>query len=87
MYAEPVDGYWPLWLLVSIVVGVTFAIASVWWYGLMVGVLCYFGLGFSLQKFGVNIFGKETLVSQQRSSTFRTCICCEQPVKEIRTER
>ena len=83
VYAEPVDGYWPLWLLISLVAGVVTWFYSSFAVGALVAAGLYVAVGYGLQRAGLNIFGAERRVSQQRSSSFRTCICCQQTVKEV----
>jgi hypothetical protein len=83
VYAEPEDGYWPVWLLLTLIT------AGLIWYwfsfpaGLAVAVV-FFGVGgYLLQRLGVNIFGSKRMVEQQRRSTHFNCISCGQPAKEV----
>lgn len=83
VYAEPEDGYWPLWLAISLAVG-----AVTWYYssfilGALIALALHFGGGYGLQRAGLNIFGRERRVTYPRTSSFRTCICCQQTVKEV----
>jgi hypothetical protein len=87
VYAEPLDGYWPLWLLATLVAGVVTWYVTTWWIGILLTVLMYAVGGYQLQRAGLNIFGSESLVTRPRSSSYRTCIRCQQPVKEIKIER
>jgi len=87
VYAEPIDGYWPLWLLIALVAGAVVWYLTTWWIGILLAILLYGLGGYQLQKSGINIFGKESLVTQPRSSSYRTCIQCQQPVKEIQVAR
>ena len=84
VYAEPVDGYWPLWLAIALIVGLVAWSMTVWWFGFFTTILVFAAGGFWLQKKGYNIFGTESMVTHERSSSYRTCICCQQPTKEIK---
>jgi hypothetical protein len=83
VYAEPEDGYWPVWLILTLIT------AGLIWYwfsfpaGLVVAVV-FFGVGgYLLQRLGVNIFGSKRMVEQQRRSTHYNCISCGLPAKEV----
>ena len=92
VYAEPVDGYWPLWLGISLVVSLIGCYFAIWWFGFFKAML--FGIflaiavfvagGYWLQRKGFNIFGTEAMVTHERSSSYRTCIRCQQTTKEIK---
>lgn len=86
IYAEPVDGYWPLWLAIAIIVGLVAWYMTVWWFGLLIAILVFVAGGFLLQKKGVNIFGTELIVTHEQSSSYRICILCQQPTKEIKAK-
>ncbi len=86
VYAEPVDGYWPFWLVISIIVGMLVWSLTLWWFGVFFGILLFTAGGYGLQKKGFNIFGSESIVTHERTSCYRTCIRCQQPAKEIKTE-
>jgi hypothetical protein len=84
VYAEPEDGYWPGWLLLSVTVG-----ACVWFFSsILSGVLSGIGLfllgGGLLHMVGVNIFGWQRMVEHPRKSTFHSCISCGEIVKQVR---
>ena len=82
-YVEPEDGYWPALLVAVLVVGAvawyctSFLIAA----GMSIGIFAL--AGFLLHRKGVNIFGREKRVTQSRVSSYRTCIGCGKPVKEV----
>lgn len=80
---EPIDGYWPLWLLVTLAGSI-----ALWFYtnglaALIAFVGMYGGIGAIMQSMGLNIFGVERKVAMQRVSNFHSCICCQQPVKVV----
>jgi hypothetical protein len=83
VFVEPLDGYWPLWLIVAILAG------GLTWYNasflaaLFTAMALFVIGGYLLHRFAVNIFGGERRVIQQRTSTYHTCICCKQPVREL----
>ncbi len=82
-YLEPFDGYWPLWLLVTIIASIVFWLYTNWLAALIAFVGLYGGLGAIMQSMGLNIFGIERKVVMQRVSNYHSCICCEQPVKVV----
>jgi hypothetical protein len=86
IYAEPVDGYWPLWLGIALFVGLIIWYFTVWWFGFFLAISVFVAGGLWLQKKGFNIFGTEAMVTHERSSSYRTCIRCQQPTKEIKPE-
>ena len=94
VYAEPVDGYWPLWLGIALVVGLIGWYFTIAWFEFFKAMLFGFFLAISvfvaggrwLQKQGFNIFGTEAMVTHERSSSYRTCIRCQQTTKEIKPE-
>ena len=83
VYAEPQDGYWPAWLVL------TFMAGAVTWYftsflvAAGIAIAIYAAGGFSLHRAGINIFGRERKVEYQRRSSYHTCINCKQRVKEV----
>ena len=81
-YDEPVDGYWPAWLLASIFMGLLAAWYINWSSALIVFAGMYAGLGYLLQSMDVNIFGKLRRASMERSSEVHSCICCSSPTKK-----
>jgi hypothetical protein len=86
IYSEPVDGYWPFWLGIAFVAGLFAWYFTTLWFGFFFAILVFAAGGTWLQKNGFNIFGTESMVTHERSSTYRTCIRCQQPAKEIKTE-
>ena len=85
VYAEPVDGYWPLWLGIALVVALMIDwYFRVLFYGFFIAIALFVAGGFWLQKKGFNIFGTEAMVTHERSSYYRTCIRCQQTTKEIK---
>jgi hypothetical protein len=83
VYAEPEDGYWPLLLIASLVVGALTWILNSFLAALLIWVGGFAGGAYALHRAGVNVFGREKQVTQQRSSAYHTCTCCQQPVKQI----
>lgn len=84
VYLEPEDGYWPLLFVSSLVVAILTWIASSFLPALLVGFVAFTGVAYALRRIDVNVFGKVHEVSQPRTSAYHTCICCQQPAKEIR---
>jgi hypothetical protein len=87
VYIEPEDGYWPLLLIGSLVLSVLTWIASSFSAGLLIGLAAFGGGAYALHRAGVNVFGRENEITQPRSSVYHTCICCQQPVREIQESR
>lgn len=82
-FAEPEDGYWPALLLFALVlILILWFFVSFWW-ALVIAIGVYFGGGYALQRAGVNLFGRTREVEFQRKSSYYTCVCCQQPVKEL----
>lgn len=81
-YLEPVDGYWPAWLIVSLVL----SLISLWYFGwrsaLIAFVGLYVGLGYVLHSMDLNIFGKQRRVTMDRTTEIHRCICCSEPAKK-----
>ena len=83
VYWEPVDGYWPLWLLLSVIAG------AVVWYNttaiaaLLTTIGLYAGAGYLMQSAGINIFGKSKRVELQQSRKVYSCNRCNQRSKQI----
>jgi len=82
-YMEPIDGYWPGWLVASLVLSVLVWIYSTWLAALITLIGVYAGLGYVLQAMGFNLFGRTRLVALQRVTQYHSCICCEQTVKKV----
>jgi hypothetical protein len=83
VFVEPLDGYWPVWLAVSLIVG-----GVTWYYSsflaaLIAAMALFLIGGILIHKLGINIFGGERRVVEERTSTYYTCICCKQQVKEV----
>lgn len=83
VYAEPEDGYWPGWLIVTLLV-----FGCVWYFSFLQAAAWtaagVFVLGGGLlQLLGVNIFGRNRIVEQQRKSTYHSCISCGEVVRQI----
>lgn len=83
VYAEPEDGYWPAWLAVVLI-----AAAATWYFTSFLvatgtAIIAFILGGFLLHRAGMNIFGRDRKVEQQRKSTFHCCISCQQPAKEV----
>jgi hypothetical protein len=88
VYLEPEDGYWPLVLLISVVVGaLTWILTFSFWTAVVILLGGFAGGAYALQRAGVNVFGRENEVKQARTTSYHTCICCQQPVREIRGAR
>jgi hypothetical protein len=88
VYLEPEDGYWPLLLFISFTIAVLIGIAT--WSFLAAMVILFGGFAgcaYALERAGVNVFGRENKVTQPRTTSHYTCICCHQPVREIRALR
>jgi hypothetical protein len=83
VYLEPEDGYWPLLLLLSVLVAVlawilhSFLAATLFLFGIFAAGACV------LRYAGVNVFGRKNEVRRNRSSVYHKCIRCEQRVKTI----
>lgn len=81
-YIEPVDGYWPAWLVASLLM----SLLSGWYFGwksaLIVLIGLYAGVGYILQSMEINIFGKHRRVTMDRSTDVHACICCQSPTKK-----
>jgi len=82
-YKEPIDGYWPAWLLASILISIWVLWRTTWIAGGLTFLCLYVGLGFLLQFVGLNIFGKERSVALPRSTTSYSCVRCMQPAKPV----
>jgi hypothetical protein len=83
LYMEPIDGYWPLWLVVTLVASVALGNYTTIIAGVLTFLGLYFGLGYILQLVGYNIFGKERQVELRRISKVHTCLQCNQPAKVV----
>ncbi len=83
VYAEPEDGYWPAWLILILLVAVVTWYFTSFLVAAGVAIVIYCGGGYLLQRLGINVFGREREVEYQRRSSFHTCICCKQPIKEL----
>jgi hypothetical protein len=83
-FVEPLDGYWPLWLVASLIVG-----GLTWYYGANFAAGAWTALalfilgGFLIHRAGINIFGGERRIVEERTTTYYSCLRCKQPVKEI----
>ncbi|MFM8570061.1 MAG: hypothetical protein ACKOAU_00550 [Pirellula sp.] len=81
-YIEPVDGYWPAWLVISVVLSMIVG----WYFGWKSAMIAFLGLypgmGFVLQSMDINIFGKQRKVVMDRTSEVHLCICCSKPTKK-----
>jgi hypothetical protein len=82
-YKEPIDGYWPLWLMLALTASILVGIYTTVTAGVLSFLGLYLGLGYIFQSAGFNIFGRERLVELQRVSKVHTCISCEQPTKTV----
>ncbi|TWU33842.1 hypothetical protein [Novipirellula artificiosorum] len=83
VYAEPEDGYWPGWLLFAII-----AFGCVWYFSsLQAAAWTAAGVfvlgGGLLHMLGVNVFGRNRIVEQQRKSAYHSCIRCDEVVKQV----
>ena len=86
VYLEPEEGYWPVLLLLTLLLAiVVWAWTSFAW-GLLFAILLYCIGGYLLNRLGINIFGRERKVEHQRKSRIYLCICCHQPVKELKLD-
>lgn len=81
-YLEPLDGYWPAWLLLSLLASLVFGFYFTWSSAFILFVGLYAGIGYILQSMDVNIFGKQRKVSMDRSTDVHLCICCNKPSKK-----
>lgn len=83
IYSEPEDGYWPGWLIVSLV------LFGYLWYRLgfgwaaVIAVVVYWLGGRLLHRLGVNIFGRTREVRFRRRSTYHTCLCCGETARRV----
>jgi len=82
-YLEPLDGYWPAWLGVTLVASLIVWLYSTWLAAFIGWIGLYAGVGYILQSMGFNMFGKQRLVSMQRVSKYHSCIGCSQPAKTV----
>lgn len=83
VYIEPEDGYWPVLLVLVLVLSAfVWAWSSLGWATLF-AIVFYVVVGLLLHRLGVNIFGRERRVEHQRKSLEYHCLCCRQPVKEL----
>ena len=87
VYLEPEDGYWPLLVIASFILAVLTWLASSFSVGVFFGIAAFGGGAYALHRAGINVFGRENEISQPRSSTYHTCICCHQSTREIRDPR
>jgi hypothetical protein len=87
VYFEPEDGYWPLLLIGSLLLAILIWIMSSFVAGLLSWLVIFVGGAYILHRAGVNVFCRELEVARPRSSAYHTCICCQQPVRELRGAR
>lgn len=86
VYLEPEGGYWPALLLLTLLfLVIVWAWTSFAW-GLLFAILLYCVGGYLLHSLGVNIFGRERRVEHQRKSRVYLCLCCQEPVKELKLD-
>jgi hypothetical protein len=85
VFVEPLDGYWPIWLIVSLIVGgLSWYYYWAQWLPSALTALGVFVLGGNfIHNLGLNIFGGRREIVEQRTSTYHTCIRCHQRVKEV----
>jgi hypothetical protein len=84
VFVEPLDGYWPLWLILSLIVGgVTWYYSASFLSALATAIALFAIGGFLIHRAGVNIFGGERRVTHELTSTHYTCVRCQQPVREV----
>jgi hypothetical protein len=83
VYAEPQDGYWPAWLVLSVVAGAVTLYFTSFLVAAGTAIAIYAAGGYFLHRAGINIFGRERKVEYQRRSSYHTCIRCQQRVKEV----
>jgi hypothetical protein len=83
LYKEPIDGYWPAWLLISLLLSVVVVWRTTWIAGGLAFLSLYVGLGYLLQSVGFNLFGVERNVELPRSSTSHRCLRCGQNAKPV----
>lgn len=83
VYLEPLDGYWPALLGISVIASLIVWLYSTWLAALIFWFGSYLGLGYILQSMGFNIFGKQRTVSMPRTSKHHQCIGCGQTAKEV----
>jgi hypothetical protein len=75
-------------LVIALIVGaLSWYVSSYLIVAIAVFLATYLGGGYGLQRVGFNIFGMTKSVIQRRRSSYYTCICCHQPVKEIVSNR
>jgi hypothetical protein len=76
-----------LWLGIALVVALMIDwYFKVLFFGFFIAIAVFIAGGYWLQKRGFNIFGTEAMVTHERSSSYRTCIRCQQTTKEIKPE-
>lgn len=80
-YIEPIDGYWPGLVCVSILVSLLIAWKFTWSAALIAFLTLFAGVGTILQSMQFNIFGKQRHVSMPRTSNHHSCICCNSETK------
>jgi hypothetical protein len=73
--------------LASFVLAVLTWIAGSFSAGLVVGLALFGGGAYALHRAGINVFGRENEVMQPRSTAYHTCICCQEPAREILESR
>lgn len=83
IYREPEDGYWPAWLIISMLAGGYAGHRWSWPGGLAVAAGLFLVAGWGIHAAGLNIFGRVREVEQRRRSVFHSCLCCNRPVKEV----
>jgi hypothetical protein len=83
IYLEPVDGFWPLWLLLSVIA------SAVVWYNttaiaaIITAIGLYAGAGYLMQAAGINIFGKSKRVELLQRKKVYSCRQCSQRSKQV----
>jgi hypothetical protein len=83
VFVEPLDGYWPVWLIVSLIAfGVTWYNTS-FYPAAAVAIALFLIGGYLVHRAGINIFGGERRVTHDVTSTHYQCICCQQSAREV----
>ncbi len=80
-YNEPIDGYWPGWLLLASITGFAVGLYFTWIAGILTFLTMFVGVGWVLHAMQFNIFGREREVLMERINNYHPCICCQSETK------
>ncbi|MEM9802000.1 MAG: hypothetical protein AAGA20_16870 [Planctomycetota bacterium] len=84
VYYEPIDGIWPLMVLVYLVLFVVLWIKASFIASIGLTTLIVVGVGFLLQKVGISVLGASREVVYRRRTTEYPCIACGEPTRVLR---